>query len=257
VPTFFQVKSFIAYWLACVDENSLHSPFFYDFYTQVIKRKSKYSTLPENLRQQLLQSSQSITIEELGAGSVLTNPLRKVADIARVSLSDQKFSQLYARSIQHFNSKHIVELGTSLGVNTLYLAQHPSTIVATFEGAMTVAEIARDTFAFADSHNITLYEGNIDFTLEKYLRTHSKIDWAFIDANHRYEAVITYFNLLLSASHANTVLVFDDIHLNEGMHKAWKEIQKHDLVYATADLYRCGFVFLDPSLNRQHCVLWF
>ncbi len=39
------------------------------------------------------------------------------------------------------------------------------------------------------------------------------------------------------------------------INKAWKEICKHDLVYTSLDLYRCGILFFDPSLNKQHVVL--
>lgn len=257
MPSFFQVKSYISYWLNSVDEHSLHSPFFYDFYTKAVKNTSNTNDVAEKLRKELLQSSIEIKVNDLGAGSVLSSSTRKVCDIARISLSSQKYSQLYARTINHFDSKNIVELGTSLGINTLYLAQRKNSKVHTLEGATTIADIARDTFAFAKADNIQLIEGNIDNTLNIFVRDHTKIDFSFIDANHRYESVMDYFEKLLSIAHDKTILVFDDIHLNAGMEKAWREIQQHELVYATADLYRCGFVFLDPTLTRQHWILQF
>ncbi|NBW36213.1 MAG: SAM-dependent methyltransferase, partial [Cytophagia bacterium] len=57
--------------------------------------------------------------------------------------------------------------------------------------------------------------------------------------------------------HDKTIIVFDDIHLNEGMEQAWSEMKEDSLVYGSADLFRCGFIFLDPSLNRNHKVLQF
>ncbi len=257
MPTFFQLSSFLSYWLNSVDEHSLHSPFFYDFYTQVVKQVSPQNALAEKLRSNLLKSDLTLALNDLGIGSVITSNTRKVSDIARVSLSPAKYSQLYVRTLAHFKCKNCVELGTSLGINTLYLAEHKNTKVTTFEGANSVAEIARDTFSFSQANNIRLVEGNIDDTLLPSLRNHGKIDFAFIDANHRYEAVLDYFEKLVMAAHHKTVLVFDDIHLNEDMEKAWREIQAHELVHATADVYRCGFVFLDPSLARQHWILQF
>jgi predicted O-methyltransferase YrrM len=257
VATFFQLKSFLSYWLNSVDEHSLHSPFFYDFYTKVVKQVSPENALAEKLRSDLLKSDLTLTLNDLGAGSVITSTTRKVSDIARISLSPIKYSQLYARTIAFFKCKNCVELGTSLGINTLYLAEHKNTQVTTFEGANPIAEMARDTFSFGETTNIRLVEGNIDDTLHPFLRNHAKIDFVLIDANHRYEAAIRYFEKLVMASHDKTILVFDDIHLNAGMEKAWKEIQAHKLVYATADVYRCGFVFLDPSLTSQHWILQF
>jgi hypothetical protein len=52
-------------------------------------------------------------------------------------------------------------------------------------------------------------------------------------------------------------MVVDDIHDNAGMEKAWTEIRNHGLVYVSVDLYRCGILFFDPSLTKQHAVLRF
>jgi predicted O-methyltransferase YrrM len=257
VPTFSQLTSYAQYWLHCVDEHSLHSPFFYDFYTRVVKVKHEPLAVAEKLRHQLLKSTLTVDVVDLGAGSIIKGRTRAVGKITRSSVSPAKYSALYARAIRYFASKTVVELGTSVGINTLYLAQHASATVHTFEGDPAVAELARDTFSFSQQKNIQLLQGNIDTTLSPFLASHHPIDFAFIDANHRYEAAMRYFEQLLDASANHTILVFDDIHLNPGMEKAWGEIRKHELVHATADLYRCGFVFLDPSLNRQHWVLQF
>ncbi len=257
MATFHQLKSYLHYWFLNVDEHSLHSPFFYDFYTKVLSAPTEPLVVAETLRLNLLTSKLVVTVNDLGAGAVLNSPTRSVKDIARSSLSTQQFSALYARTIEHFQCKHILELGTSLGINTLYLAHATGVTVTSFEGASTLAEIAKDTFKFSDVSNIRVLEGDIATTLPLYLNKAPKIDFAFVDANHRYAAVIRNFELLLKASHDKTILVFDDIHMDAGMEKAWGEIKSHELVYATADLFRCGFVFLDPSLNRQHWILRF
>jgi predicted O-methyltransferase YrrM len=257
VSKFFQAKAFLSYWLNCVDEHSLHSPFFYDFHTKVVKKKAQLNPEAENLRKQLLNSTQTIDINDLGAGSVINSRQRQIKDIAKHSLSDAKFSALYSRVIQFYHCKHIIELGTCLGINTLYLAESPNTHLSTFEGAEALINLSKDTFAFAKANHIKMIEGNLDETLEAYLRNNSKIDFAFVDANHTYEAAMRYFRLILKASHEKTIIVFDDIHLNAGMEKAWNEMKNDSLVYASADLFRCGFIFLDPSLNRNHKVLQF
>lgn len=244
-----QVKSYVNYWLLQVDEHSLHSPFFYDFFTNVVHAKNQAYPIAEKLRTHLLSTQNSIDILDLGAGSVLSSTNRKVRDIAKVSLSSSKFSSLYARAIHYFSSKEIIELGTCFGINTLYLAKNPSTHVTTFEGVPAIAEIAKDTFSFAGCENIELVEGNIDDTLAHFLQGSKKVDFAFIDANHRYAPAIQYFEILLQHTHPKTILVLDDIHLNIEMEKAWEEIKNHPLVYASADLFRCGFIF---QIGRAH-----
>jgi predicted O-methyltransferase YrrM len=258
--TAFQIRSFIRYWLDSVDSHSLHSPFFYDFYEKVIQSKvnqHNYS-VQEALRRKLLRNEMEITVTDLGAGSAHFNgKLRKVKDIARLSLSPPKFSQLYARIMSHFHFKTIVELGTSLGINTLYLASEKNAIVTTFEGSPEIAEIAKDTFSFAAAENIRLIQGDIEKSLPQFLMPLKKVDFVFMDANHRYTPTVQYFKLLLTKIDTSSVIIIDDIHNSPEMEKAWNEIKSHTIVYGSMDLYRIGILFFDPSLNKQHVVLQF
>jgi predicted O-methyltransferase YrrM len=254
--TFFQAKAFFSYWLDSVDEHSLHSPFYFDFYTNVVKGKSYtegYAEI-ERLRYKLISDVRPITVDDYGTGH---NEQRRISDIATSSMSPQKYSALYARIIRHFKAQNILELGTSLGINSLYLGLKKDTKVTTFEGSNEVADLAALTFEFANAKNINIIRGNIDVTLPSYLQTVRKIDLAFIDANHRYRATLKYFELILPKLKENSVLVFDDIHYSVEMERAWNEISRHHLVYGSADLFRCGILFFDPSLNKQNVILQF
>jgi len=102
-----------------------------------------------------------------------------------------------------------------------------------------------------------LIEGNIDATLEPYLETTDQLDFALIDANHRYEPTVRYLDLLAQKIHAHSIIAIDDIHFSSEMERAWTRIQNHELVHTTIDLYRCGLVFFNPSLTRQNVVLQF
>ncbi len=258
---FFQIKSFFTYLLDNVDEHSLHSPFFYKFYTQVLKkdRQSEHISILESYRQKLLQDDRSIVVEDLGAGSAFfkSNASRKVCEIAKTSLSRNKFSRLYSRIIQEHDYSNVIELGTSLGLNALYLGISPSTQVRTFEGSESIAGIAKELFTTAGADNIRLIGGNIDETLPSEMQGTGVVDFALIDANHRYAPTLNYFNLLASKVSPKSIIVLDDIHASQDMEMAWNTIRQDVRVHATADLYRCGLVFFDPSLNKQHVVLRF
>ncbi|MEO7991775.1 MAG: SAM-dependent methyltransferase, partial [Chryseolinea sp.] len=78
---------------------------------------------------------------------------------------------------------------------------------------------------------------------------------AFMDANHRYEPTLRYFNILIQKMNDRGILIVDDIHYSTEMDRAWNELKQHVRVHASADLYRCGILFFDPSLNNQHVVL--
>lgn len=256
---FFQVKSFITYWLDAVDEHSLHSPFFFNFYSNTLKKAADNNgTEIEAFRQLLLADHSVIEINDLGAGSTqLQSNFRSISDIARTSLSPRKYSLLYQNIIRGFSSPVIVELGTSLGINTVYLARQTPSHVTTFEGSSSIAEQARKTFKLAGSDNISLILGNIEDTLPIYLEAVNKLDFVFLDANHHYGPTLNYFQQLIKKAHQRTIVVVDDIHYSPEMENAWNTIKALNEVQATVDLYRCGIVFFDPALNNQHLVLQF
>jgi predicted O-methyltransferase YrrM len=255
----FQIKSYLHYWLEAVDAHSLHSPFYFDLYEKVVQGKDEVDfSRNEKLRKKLLDNPTPLLIEtDPGAGPASKNRERTIKEIARATLSPSKFSRLYARLAQYIFARNIIELGTSFGINTLYLAVEKKSKVTTFEGAAPVAAVARSTFEFANASNISLVDGNLDSTLSSWLEQHDKIDLAFMDANHRYAPTIKYFHLIQKRTHFKSVIIMDDIHYTAEMEKAWNEIKADPLVYGTVDLYRSGLIFFDPSLNKQHVVLQF
>lgn len=254
-----QIRSYLTWWLDHVDERSLHSPFFFDLYTDVIRKSSalpEYDII-ETLRDKLRASSEEIEVLDLGAGSVLPSGKRKVSSIAETSLSSKKYSQLYALLINRFGCKNIIELGTSLGINSLYLSASPGSLVTTFEGSPAIASYAQSTIEFAGRTNVKIIEGNIDTTLPRFLAASSKVDFAFIDANHRYEPTLRYARMIIPRTHAQSLILIDDIHCSPDMERAWAELKKYPGIYGSADLYKVGILFFDPSLNKQDVVLQF
>jgi predicted O-methyltransferase YrrM len=252
----FQIKSYLNYWLDAVDQHSLHSPFFFDFYTAVLYGNSPEFSAIESLREKLLSDHRTIVVEDMGTKGHL-NSVRMISEIAASSLSTPRFSSLFHRIIKRYDHKTVIELGTSLGINTLYLADKKDAKVVTFEGSSEIAALAELTFEFGGAKNIRLIQGNIDATFPEFLLGVRKVDFVLIDANHTYEATMRYFTNVLGKMHEKSVMAIDDIHASPGMEKAWKQIIDHKLVHSSADAFRCGFLFFDPSLNKQHVILQF
>ncbi|MBL7871323.1 MAG: class I SAM-dependent methyltransferase [Cyclobacteriaceae bacterium] len=254
---YFKIKSYLNHWLHVVDEHSIHSPYFFDFYEKVILNKNQISGFEEleNVRNKLLQSTLDIEVNDLGAQSNhFKSKKRALAKVAETSLSPRPLCELLFRMVNYMEATSILELGTSAGITSLYLAKRAHSKVITFEGNKELIHIARAHFEYFETKNIKLVEGNLDSTLSDYLQNPAKIDFALMDANHRYEPTIRYFNLLTKRIALKGIIVLDDIYHSEEMAQAWKELSKHDLVYGSVDLYRCGILFFDPALNRQHFV---
>jgi predicted O-methyltransferase YrrM len=253
----FKIKSYLNHWLHVVDEHSIHSPYFFDFYEKVILNKNEIQGFEdiENVRKKLLESTLEIEMKDLGAQSAhFYSQKRSLAKVVETSISPRPLCELLFRLVNYMEATSIIELGTSAGITSLYLAKQPEAKVITFEGNKELINIALTHFEYFETNNIKLIEGNLDSTLSDYLQNPAKIDFALMDANHRYEPTIRYFNLLSKRIAQKGIIVMDDIYHSEEMTKAWKELSRHELVYGSADLFRCGILFFDPALNRQHFV---
>ncbi len=253
------VFRYIQYLLQARDEHAVHSPFVFEVYTEVIRSTEKYYAFDEieAIRKEMLENSQLIEVVDLGAGSRVTKQARrKVSNIARYAEKPARFGQLLFRLVNFFSPSVIVDLGTSLGVTTLYLAAASrKSDVYTFEGCPETARIARQNFEKAHFDHIRLVEGNLDTTLQTQIASIEQIDFAFFDANHRYQPTVAYFETCLHKANEQSVFVFDDIHWSAEMESAWQYIRQHPRVMLTIDIFYVGLVFFRTNQPKQHFIL--
>ena len=242
--------------------HGVHSPFVYDLIRNVLMDKQVYPayTVAEQYRKQLLGNDAWLEIKDLGAGSRTHDTLRrKVAEIAKSSAKPAKFGQLMYRIAQYYQYKNILELGTSLGVTTTYLASlGKDARIITMEGADAVADMAQAHFTSSGFDQVKLIRGNFDHTLSAAITSMPSIDLAFIDGNHRYEPTIRYVSQLLPALTEYSCLILDDIHWSAEMEEAWQDIIKLPEVTLSIDLFFIGLVFFRTDFYQpQHFAIRF
>ena len=254
----FQLFSYLRYWLRSGNAHGLHSPFVFGLYTTVIRHGGEFGAYRriEARRRELLRSSQTITVTDLGAGSQVVGAggtQRRLSAIARHAAKPPRLAQLLFRLVNHFQPATILELGTSLGLTTAYLAAVSSrSQVLTFEGCPNTAAVARETFAELHLPNVRLVVGNLDQTLPATLADlATPVDFVFFDGNHRYEPTMRYFEQCLAKANENSVFVLDDIHWSAEMERAWEAVKAHPAVTVTVDLFYVGLVFFRKKQPRQ------
>ena len=261
MQTLLFIARYINYFFTAKSKHSAQAPFLYEFITRVLNDKSEGPNCKkiEQLRKELCKSEQTITITDFGAGSHVNNSKnRKVKDVAKNSAKNPKFGKLLYRIIQFYKSKNILELGTSLGISTLYLAKAEKTSkVYTFEGCPETAKIAQQNFNTLNAQNINITLGDFQNTLQEKLKEITTIDLAFIDGNHQQKPTITYFEECLKYANNNTIFIFDDIHWSKGMENAWSYIKSHQKTTLTVDLFYIGIVFIKSELSKENYTIRF
>ncbi len=233
--------------------HGMHSPFVFEFIKKVLNDEKNFYSFNqiEQQRQSLLNDKRKLSIEDFGAGSLINKTKeRSIQSIAQSSLKSKKYAQLLFRIVNYYQPKTILELGTSLGITTAYLASAKNeAIVISMEGSSAVASVAKENFVKLKLNNIELVEGNFDVTLSSVISSLSLIDFAFVDGNHRYQPTINYFNQILSKANNDSIIILDDIHWSKEMEMAWEQIQQHNSVTMTIDLFFIGIVLLKKEFK--------
>ncbi len=255
------IINYLKYYATAKTAHGVHSPFVYKFMTELLESYNddyyQFKELDE-VRKSLLKNNSVIEITDLGAGSkIFKDNKRKISDIAKHGISKKKYSELYFKLVNFTNSQFILELGTSIGLNTLYLAKANSkSTIYTIEGCVELAKFANNLFAEQKVKNIFLVNDTFENALPTRLKEIPQLDLLYVDGNHNYRSTINYFNLGLEKKHHHSVFVFDDINWNEEMQKAWQEIKEHPEVTISLDLFYVGIIFFrKEQQQKEHFVL--
>lgn len=248
---------YVKYRWRAVDAHGLHSPFLYQLYAEAIGSEKHFYAFDEldRERTELLRNEQYLTITDFGAGSKrMANRERRIADIARHSVSPVAVSRLLFRLAEWLQPANVIELGTCLGLNTLFLAKALNgQKVYTLEGCPQLSAYAGSLFSkHGESQNIEVLTGDIDHTLPFLLEQLPRAGMVFLDANHAYEPTMRYFELIRQKCTEESVIVLDDIYWSGQMQRAWREICQRPDVTLSLDLFKVGIVFFRPQQPKQH-----
>ena len=241
----------------------IHSPFVYDFYKNVLRdRQNNTQYLVVNrLRRELLSASRIIKRRDLGARGIHFQadqrfvPLKEIVRQAAVTREKGEF---LFRLIRWYKPSTILELGTSVGISTIYFGlAAPECRIITIEGCTDSARVARENFEKTGLKNIDILTGNFEDNLSDALKEMPGPDLIFFDGNHRKEPTLAYFMQSLLHVHPGTIIIFDDIHWSAGMQEAWNIIRRHPEVKVSIDLYYMGVVFFKEELSKEDFTLRF
>jgi predicted O-methyltransferase YrrM len=215
----------------------------------------------EEHRSNLYRRKSLLETTDFGFGSARApykTRFRKVNEVARHSSVSPKMGRLLYRLAAFSEAANILEIGTAMGISTMYLScAAPVGRLVSIEGCAVIAQKALDGFKKHGVDNIELVQGNFNKYLPEVLSTFDRLDMVFVDGNHKEKPTIKYFNHILTKIHPGTIVVIDDIHWSKGMENAWKEIFSRPEVSISIDLYRTGILLFREDIPKQHFRLKF
>ncbi len=253
--------SYLIYLLNSGTRHSVHSPFVYKLIDEVIKNKREQAVFRKinTVRGNLIKNPQLIEITEFARkrdNTCVSHRVRSIGSITRESAISEKYGRLLYRLAAFFKPETVIELGTSLGISTMYLAMaNANSKVVTIDACTIKSEQAEAGFKSLGINNIEQHIGLFGSVLPGLIKKEGKLDFAFFDGNHFSGEIISCFESLLTISHNDTVFVFHEIHSSDEMEMTWEQICENSKVTASIDLFGLGVVFLRKELSRQRFVI--
>lgn len=237
----------------------IHAPLAYAFLGEVIEDRRHFYVHDdiEALRRRYASDDTLIELDDAGAGSQVRTARRsRVRDIASGSATPARLGRYLTSLVDWRGARRVLELGSNLGIGSCYLAAGMP-----FGGRLVTIDADPGMAAYAKTGlaqtvplaRADVVTGTFAERLPAALETLGRVDVAFVDGHHAEGPTKAYFEHIRAYCHADTVLVFDDIHWSSGMEAAWAWIREQPGVSLTLDLYRWGVVFFDPSVKSpQH-----
>jgi predicted O-methyltransferase YrrM len=242
--------------------HGIHSPFVYEFVSEILNDHRSYYAYEkiEEVKKKLLRDERALPVNDPGAGSIQNGAsVKKISGIARNAVSTQKFGRLLFRLANYYRTATIIEMGSSLGISTAYLASaDAASQVITMEGSPSIAAIAEETFHQLGLHNITQVTGTFEEVLSNLIVSNPPANLVFIDGNHRKNALLEYFEQFLNKISPASLIIIHDIHWSREMEEAWDIIQKNPRVKMSIDIFSAGLVFFrDEFQVKQQFIIRF
>lgn len=249
---FGKVRNYLRYYLSAKGKYKIQSPLAFEICQTLLEDRKKYYIFNEleALRETLKNDTSVVPVLDLGAGSVNSGggAERVVGDIAKSALSPPFKCEWLFKLVLIFKPEGIIELGTCLGLSSLYMAMaSKEPVLHTIEGSPSLHEIAKSNFQKFNAGNIKAYLGNFDVIFPGLLNRN--IEMVYVDGNHTKEATLRYYEMIRQANSEKMVIIFDDIYWSKGMTEAWEEIKK--AAPYSIDLYHLGIVIFDERVVRK------
>lgn len=210
----------------------------------------------ERLREELGASTEEIEItrfhaftsaveragSERGRARTIRTPVGK--DSRRMSV-DRVWGSFLMKLVRAARPTTSLELGTAFGISAAYqcagLELSGNGRLSTLEGDETLCSLARANLeALGLGHRAEVHAGPVRENLGDVLRRLGQVDYAFIDASHNQAATFAYLEQIGPFLASGGLIVFDDIHLNAEMKRAWTAIEADPRMASTADFGRMG-----------------
>ena len=159
-------------------------------------------------------------------------------------LTPNKRHRLAFRLVNYFGAKNILEIGSGMGISTLFLTASSSlSECLCVEKNKDNREIAKRLYMDFDRQTTILEEPPV-------LPLKTNLDCIFINLDYYSDLSEDYLDALCKQCHNKSFIVVTGIRRNKAYNRLWKHLSSNNLRTVELDLFNIGIIFFDKQLSR-------
>lgn len=203
--------------------HGVHSPYTYRLFTHVLFEHCPYYSFPK---------IEAFANKTAGNAEPADRP---------------KYARLLQRLAAFLHAKTLVEIGTTTGISTMYLAANDSHSKVLARPVATADKARlRENFSLLKFANIRLVDSE-----DQLLAESADADLIYVKCDN----LLHWFESMSLSASKSAVFVFANIHSNAQAEADWQRIAAHSSVTLSLDLFRMGIVWFDTDLKKQHYIV--
>lgn len=246
---------YLIYLVQSTNRHGVHSPFAYDFADQVLYQRSNcvYEPAAELCRKRMIQSPKKISFtggKEHSLGQYASN-----------FIPSAKYNRLLFRWVQHqMLGGNIIEIGSSLGVLPLYLQRGAHTgsryfICESNATLLSITAFNMREYDFNEIPTLWLYDG-ASLAIEQLNDNETtSIDLLVVN---EYIPSIDFWQWVdwsIPLLGSRGAIVMNNINATPDSQLRWKQLQNHDKITLSIDLFGMGMAFARKEQLKESFLL--
>lgn len=231
----------------------VHSPSMFHLVTMVIEEQLPYYKylLIERLRK----------LSKKGNVEYILDKDKNLKEVNRLFLGKSSskavsYEQLLFRLVNYYKPRKILEIGTSGGFTTLYLAAPNSkTEVITLSPN---SRVSRETDSLISSSlfkNIRILECEIKTDLSSFLRECKDLDFVSVNCQVVGEDLYHYYNKVKRECSFQGILVLNEPYIREQTRQELERIKSEIDVRVVVDMFHIVILIFNPELQKEEYIL--
>lgn len=233
----------------------VHSPYMFYLVTMIIEDRNSFYRFSqiENMRKVLKNTTKTLMVGNEGEKKEV-----KISSLLKQGSISPSYDQLLFRLSRYFHPKNILEIGTTIGLSTMYMAAPDSTCnVYTVEKDAGISSLARLNFKRAEFSNIKVLNENVSSPVVTDLIKTNQIDLYYFGRKASDEDVRCVLECTTNRYSSSTVIMISDIYKTKEREILWNEMKQIKGVRVCLELFFYGILIFNEDLQPQSYNLFY